>query len=133
MPLKTNCKVIYLFGNPMNIVISAHKYTNIKLHYKHMNADVRNINKWHIYDSLRLEDNFDSWYKKQNFDLITVRYETMYNNLSKIEEFINHKLEFPKYKKRRTNWLEHQHKELLQKTYGNLNKKILNAKDIKIW
>jgi len=128
-----NFKCIYLFSNPMNSVISAHKYTNLEVHYKNLSGDWSLRNEWHLYDSLKLEQNFDSYYKKQNFDLITVRYETLYNNIDIIENFLGLKLTFPSKIERRTNWKNHKFSEELLKTYGNLWRKIKNADDIKVW
>jgi len=133
MPKNCNCKVLYLFSNPYNVVISAHKNTNLKMHYKHMNGFWGMRNQWHIFDSLRLEDNFDSWYKKQNFELLTIKYECLYENINIIEDFIGEKLIFPEIKKRKTNWKNHEFKNDIEKTYGNLFKKINNANNIKIW
>jgi hypothetical protein len=137
-----NIKVVFLFGDPRNIVLSAHNVSPeefiLPLHYKHMHADFSKRSKYLIKDVLRLEENFDSWYKSQNFPLITVRYEKLYKNVDMLEAFLNQSLQLPPYKERRFSWealtaTSSFGKHLICKTYQSLITKINNAEDIKIW
>lgn len=133
IPLFFGCKVIYTFANPYNVVISAHEYTNIKQHYIHMNGKWDRKEFWHKEDTLRLENNFDSWYKKQEFDLLTIKYETIYQNINFIENFVGSKLKFPKKRERKTNWERHPQKSNIEDTYRILYQKVCDAEDCKIW
>ena len=130
-----NGKVIFLFGNPMNTVISTHRrIPNLELHYEHMGGDYPMRAFRFIRDTLGIEKLFDDWYRKHNFKLMTVRYETMWENLNKIGYFFDLDFsDFPKKRKRLTDWRKHPNKVEIRKTYSRLNSKIESARDIAIW
>ena len=142
--LSGNPKVIFMFGNPMNIAVSADNvdkesrrndnYEWSYAHYNHLHADVSKKDLFHKEDTLGLEKQFDLWCKPQTFPLLTVRYETMFYNLHTIKEFLGiSDINFPEKIPRKTNWKEHIFKEDLEKTYKALNEKIILAPDIKKW
>lgn len=139
-----NPKVIYLFGNPMNIVSSCDKTDKEKrqndnfdwyyAHYKHLHADAHKKDLFYKEDTMGLENQFDSWYGHKNFPLLTVRYETLFYNLQEIKHFLNiDNINFPEIKSRSTNWKEHIHNQEIEKTYKTLNNKIISAMDVKNW
>ena len=81
-------KIIYMFGSPMNIIISAMKnfdfkeamvgklyYKSWEAFYKFHNADVLEHHKIYDKDTLHLEENFDRWYKQQPFPFMTLKYK----------------------------------------------------------
>jgi len=131
-----NIKAVFLFGNPFNTVLSAHdRRVNIKAHYKHFETDYSQRSNYEDKDTLNLEKHFDSWVKKQTFPLLIVRYETLYDNIEIISNFLNINLQLPCYRTRKVNWevLNKNKKQKIMNTYGNLYKKINNCPDIKIW
>lgn len=134
-----NCKAIYLFGDPRNIVLSAHTKGKVdrRRHYKNMHAPFKEEflknDTFVIKDTLRLEDNFDSWYKKQSFPLLTLRYETLYDNRDVLKQFLGFPPMLPKPRNRTTNWEKFPKANRLYKTYAGLLKKIEAAEDAKIW
>jgi hypothetical protein len=131
--INENCLAVYLFANPMNVVISAHLQSFIKQHYFHFGGLYEERQNYHLKDTLKLEENFDAWYQKQTFPLITLRYETLYKNIPLLEDFLERKLPFPKETIRKTNYLDHIYKNDLEQTYKSLYTKILHAEDAKIW
>jgi hypothetical protein len=130
---KGDVKVIYLFGNPMNVVLSTYERTNLPQHFRHMDGDWENRDYYLEKDVLRLEENFDSFYQLQQFDLMTLRYETMYDHLKEIENFVCCHLKFPSFKKRKTDWRTSEFRSQLERTYGMFNQKIEKSEDIKVW
>lgn len=134
--LPDNVKVIFMFGNPMNIALSVQqKFSGefLKHHYRNLWADSSEHDKIFEKDTLNLEDNFDSWYKEQNFQMMTLKYETMFNHLDKIREFIGWNADFPSKISRSTNYDNHPKREELNKTYKSLSDKIYSADEVKIW
>jgi len=138
-PLKFSGKMIFLFGNPYNIVLSTHfVMQNPKEHYQNFGKDYHSSWKdFMITDTLNLEFLFDIWHKEQSFPLITVRYETMWQNLDKISKFFDADLRgFPNKIKRVTDWKNYEMIGDLtdfKNTYSSLKKKIDEAEDFKEW
>jgi len=128
-----NAKVIYLFTNPMDCIVSAHKYTNMQQHYIHLGGDWDNHEKWLEQDTLRLEKNFDAWYRPQRFELMTLRYETMFDYIDEIKGFCQAQLNFPPRRERRVDWSQHESAAKLLDTYRGLDEKVANAKDMMLW
>lgn len=142
-------KVVFLFGNPYNTVVSFIKMSRLrKTHFEHFGVpynsdDFHGLNESYMYrrkflygDILGIEKTFDDWYRKHEFSLATIRYETLWSNIKNLEEYLGVGMDdFPKYVQRRTNWkeLRDHDKELLVKTYGRLYNKIGSAKDFKVW
>jgi len=136
-----NYKAIYLFGDPRDVAISAHTKgkVNTNKHYSHMHAsmnykkargrDQSFFNK----DTLRLSDNFNSWYKQQSCPLITIKYETLYDNLDVLNDFLGFEVILPPHRQRSTNWSTHPKSKILSETYEKLIKQIEAADQIKIW
>ena len=129
-----NVKVIWMFGNPFDIVVSsisigALHYHNMGSPYWHKHKDI------FIYDTLMLEKHFDAWYRPQKFEFLSVRYETLYKPeaLEAISDFLNWKLVLPKWRDRKSNWKEHARRQDIETTYASLYAKVLAAEDVKWW
>ncbi len=144
MKLPKNFKLIWMFGNPMNIVLSAEKerYNNkdidnwLKLHYINSHSPYyENHKDIYISDTLLLEKHFDAWYKSQPFEFLSLRYETLYNPEVRkgLNEFLGFKLELESQRQRSTDWRLHPRRAELEDTYKRLNSKIEAADDIKHW
>lgn len=136
--LPNNVKVIFMFGNPMNTVVSAHRRINKwgRLHHQHVRSDLFTPNDTILKaDTLKLHNLFESWYKPQPFSLINVRYETLYSEKTKaaISDFLGFNLKLFPQKPRSSNWETHPRKKELLEVYGDLNEKIENSDDFKIW
>jgi hypothetical protein len=136
--LPANVKLIYMFGNPMNTAISAHKKINEwgYLHHYHLNSNLYKFNDELFYkDTLLLHEHFDAWYKEQNFEFISIKYEALHNTETKekLSSFLGFKLNLLPFSKRESDYRTHPQREHLIKTYFELNEKIKNAENVKIW
>ena len=136
--LPPNVKLIYMFGNPMNIAISTHKKINEWgfLHHYHLNSDLYQSNDELFYkDTLLLHNHFDAWYKNHNFEFISIKYEALYNiqTIEILNNFLGFKLKLLPFSKREADYKTHPHKENLLKTYSALNEKIEDSDNVKVW
>jgi hypothetical protein len=136
--LPVNVKLIYMFGNPMNTAISAHKQINKwgYLHHYHLNSKLYKFNNDLFYnDTLLLCKHFDAWYKEQNFEFISIKYEALYNaeTIEVLSRFLGFPIDLIPFEKRESDYKIHPQKEHLIKTYGELNEKIKKAENVKVW
>jgi len=139
-PEKLN--VIFLFADPIEIVLSVKQRELdrslkwVHKHFKHLNSDPNDYKDIYKKDALNLERMFDAFYKRQKFNLLTLRYESMNENLDVISEFVGKKVELINpYVKRKLRFpdLSELDKKDLRSTYKSLRKKIINAEDCKVW
>ena len=133
-----NVKVIFMFGNIYDTVITTEESINkFRIgHFRHLKADnCRLYEDIYYKDVLSLEKLFDSWYRPQKFPLMTLRYETLYNNdtIEKMRYFLGFKPDFKPVKTRTVDYTTHPKKEIMQKVYKNLHEKIKQAEDAKTW
>lgn len=136
--LPCNVKLIYMFGNPMDIVTSTNNKINWwgKTHHKHIGSDLfRENDDLFIKDTLQLYKHYKSWYRPQRFTFLSIKYEALFcrNNREILNEFVGFDLQLPPKLNRKANWLSHPRKDELLGLYGSLNEKILEAEDIKVW
>ena len=82
---------------------------------------------------MKLAENLDSWHRSHEFDLLTLRYETLFDNGAAIEEFVEHKIVMPEFRNRKANWEEHPAADRIGRTYVELNETINRAEDARIW
>jgi hypothetical protein len=132
------CKFIFMYGNPINTVLSfisliKNNFSDLNLVAKHFHFNASDLLYWENKDVFRLEENFDSWYKSQNFSLLTIKYEKLYENLDIIMKYLNINFSLPEKKQRQTDWINYSNKDLLNKTYKSIVYKIEKSEDIKIW
>ena len=132
-----NVKFAYQFAHPLNVVLSTFlgrqwdsPRDHISKHLK-VNDSWLSTNRWMYEDVLRLEEHFDRWTSsKNNFPILLIKYETMWDNLPMICEYFNLPQEalnkFPKKRERIFNWKTRpeNEKKILLNTYGNLIEKI---------
>lgn len=128
-------KFIYLFGNPMNIACSVDLKGQrfVDQHYLHLHSDPALHPQWQDRDTMKLAENLDSWHRSHEFDLLTLRYETLFDNGAAIEEFVEHKIVMPEFRNRKANWEEHSAADRIGRTYAELNETINRAEDARIW
>ena len=131
-----NTKIIWMFGNPMNIVISSNSLHQLKLHYLNLQSpNYKQHSKRFTQDTLLLEKHFDAWYKPQKFEFLSVKYEGLRHqkNRDMIDDFLGSKLDLPAWKERSADWRTHPKKDELLRTYGRLAEKVEAAEDVKWW
>ena len=137
--LPNNVKLIFMFGNPFDIVISAHNKINEwgRIHHKNFGSDLFKENDILFHeDTLQLHKHFDLWYRQQSFPFISIKYEAFFKQetLITLNEFLGFKLTtLPPYRKRSSCWSNHPQKERLLEIYGDLFNKIESSQDITIW
>jgi tetratricopeptide (TPR) repeat protein len=127
-------KVIFIFGDVINSVISTKKFRYDKTHFINCGC-TKDPEATDIYleDALNYEAMFDSWNQDNGYPVICVRYETIYENLKQINNFfIFTNLSLPSKKQRTTRYFDCNKEELnnIKKTYRNLIEKVNNAPDI---
>ena len=128
-------KCIFLFGDPRNSTVSAHKpMKSLVGHYNNLGGDFNKRERWYLEDTLKLERLFDAWYQPQPFSFISVRYETIWDNLDVLGKYLNIDFSnFPKKQERESDWRKHSRAKELEKTFAPLVNKMAKAEDIKIW
>jgi len=136
--LPSNVKLIYLFANPLNIVISAHRTINQwgKDHHMHLCSNLFEENNSVFYkDTLLLHRNFEAWYRPQGFGFISVKYESLYENrtIETLSDFLGFHLKLPPFCKRESDYSNHPMKDQLMRVYADLHYKIEKAEKVKIW
>jgi len=137
-------KVIYIFGNPMNAVISFFRRTARKkywmyYHCKHLEVDHELFSlNWSLEDFLkngkdlfRLEEHFDNWlHSHVCYPILFVKYETMWEHLPEIFEFLSTASartgQFPPQKDRESDWRKEPKyiQEGLLNLYGSFDEKL---------
>ncbi len=131
-------KMVFLFGNPMDSVISTHRKMNEwgRRHHANLHADefVPNDVLFER-DTLRLAEHFDAWYRPQRFRFASVRYEAMFDAgvRTQLEDYLGIAVPWPDFKRRRADWTKHPRKDSLWALYGGLYQRIAQAEDLKIW
>jgi hypothetical protein len=136
-----NCKVVFTFGDPLNIVLSVLKKSSEPAwgpaHFKNMKADWSRVNDILREDILGLEKMFDAFYQKQSCPSMCVRYETMWENEENMSDFFGFTFKLPIKKERDANRIKEQlsqeQVEQFNIGYSSLIEKINKAKDCKIW
>lgn len=136
--LDKHFKLVYLFGNPYNTILSTHRRINEwgKLHHEHLGSKDFKPNDSILYeDTFHLINHFDKWYKKQNYSFITIKYEYLYdkNTLDELSTFLGFKVKLFPQRLRKTNWQNHPLGKIVEQTYKELYEKINSAENVKIW
>ncbi len=98
--LPSHVKLIFMFGDPMNAALSGYREFSKEndKHFEHIGAaSVPDREEIFSKDMLMLEQHFDSWYQRQGFDFISVRYETLYAEETRtmLAEYLGFRLKLP--------------------------------------
>ncbi len=136
--LNDSFKLIYLFGNPMNTVLSTHRRINEwgRLHHKHLHSNLFKDNDDILYkDILMLNEHFDKWYRKQKFSFVSIKYEMLYteDTQNALSDYLGFKIKLFPQKKRNTDWKTHPMGDIVYNTYKQLFLKIEESENYKIW
>jgi len=135
---KPNVKVLFMFGNIYNTVLSYKKRAWSKNAMKHLSVE-ENFNKNYLETNIfEFNRYFKTWYKSLGYPVMFVRYETLQNNLKEVLQFCgvtNRIDDFPKIIKRQTDWTQQPvpvQKKLI-KLYGKDQEFVDKIPDIKIF
>jgi hypothetical protein len=132
-------KAIFMFGDPVASVVSTYKNRMTPGHFKNCGAGDIDPAEADIFseDVLNYEKMFTSWMRRQPFDLIAVRYESLYDNLKMISAFFDDRHLYVKPRSaRRTNpEADVTAEELarIRKTYSSLIERVERAPDIAVF
>lgn len=128
-----NLRMLYTFADPIDVILSliriyeANKKEWIKDHYQHLKVEYIN-NFWEILntDQLCLEKHIDTWLNEDRFPIAFIKYETMWNHVEDISDFLGFQIKLPPYRARKS---KKQKKEIvlkLKQTYEPLLEKVYN-------
>jgi len=131
-------KAIFLFGDPVASVVSTREKRYMSRHFENCGAGDRDPETTDIYreDALNYTKMFNAWTRRQPFDLLLARYETLYENLPVIEGFFGRQLNVPPHRPRKTDpgeTVSPDDLKAIRKTYEKLIKRIESAPDITIF
>ena len=131
-------RVIYLFGNPMDIAVSTHWKINSwgEQHHCNMGSDRFEPNNQVLReDSLDMAGHFAAWYAPQAFPLLTIRYESLWSPEAgaALDAFLGFELRLSTYRERERSWATHPEKETVEAAYGELAQTIDAADDVRLW
>jgi len=154
--LSGDFKIIFVFGNPYDILISLFRRnycsaTTKKYNFgfpetKVMKEKHKELTGLSLQEYLEkgkeltgIEEYFNSYKDaKVDYPILMIRYESMWSNLDKIFDFLNISKdlvnEFPREKQRQSDWRElpDHLKDKLVSRYGNFYKRIEDFPDIKL-
>lgn len=136
--LKNVERAIFLFGDPVASVISTRKHRWHSSHFANCGSPNSDPSTSDIYraDFLNYSNMFFNWNRRQEFDLIVVRYEALHRNLDQICSFFGCDIDFPPYKPRSTSTKDDVNETdlaAIQRTYGKLIEAITAAPDLMIF
>jgi len=136
-------KMIYMFGNIMNTVLSFTKGKNGKLGagaVKNLHIDLdKKDKKYNEIDLLNYTRHIKNWNKPQQYPIMILRYENLYSNLEHLLKFMevpeNKWKKFPKFKERTTDWTKESKKvqDDLWNIYGESYMYANKLPDLAIW
>ena len=137
--IDSSYRVVFLFGDPVLSVISTYRTCNqseqwMLAHAKHCDcnkeiSEIDIINR----DDFHYERMFDEWTTTDKFEVLCLRYETLYENIDILETFVGRKLNLPPWKKRQTTYNDVSPEVLnkIKETYAALINKVNKFPDYK--
>jgi len=143
--LPEHVKVIFMFGNPVDIVLSIKeldknnltgvdsRFTSLDLAIRNFRGNLDEKNKIFEKDVLRLRDNFECWFRKQNYPVMALRYETMWSHVDEIRAFTGfNSFNLPPYKSRKNLREKYEDSTLMaiERTHEDLINKIESCDDV---
>jgi len=106
---RSEIKVIYIYANPMNVVLSLRKLYRdrgdiwMREHFNHLNASYNDFSEIYENDILGLENHLNVWRKEKNISVAFIKYEKLWERKVDLENFIGFKIQLPAKRKRETN------------------------------
>lgn len=136
--INKKCAVIYVFANPVNVVISLIKILEslesdawMREHFDHLKSEyAEDFYSIIDCDTLNLEPHFNSWLAEDRLPVAFVRYEKLWENQDKLSAFLGMPLQLPPYRERKA-----QHDPdsdvvaRLETTYSSLKEKVYSCND----
>ena len=122
-------KVIFIYADPCQVVMSVEEHDDdwVKQHYGNLRGDISNYRN-HNVDSLNLENMFIAFMQPQNFPMLSLKYECLWENVDIISEFVGRDIVLPQKKCR-----YREPTPELVKTYSRLKRYMNLFESAKIW
>ncbi len=136
--LPAHVKLIYLFGDPLDIVVSTHRQINEwgAGHHRNFGSEsfVSNDAVFHE-DTLGLTEHFAQWYRPQGFCFLTLRYEKLYTRPVRraLDDYLGFALPLPAFRPRQTIGAAHARKSEILSVYRGLIQATEAADDVRLW
>lgn len=124
-----NLRTIFVFGSPIDAVRSVIKQNELlgakwtDRHLKHLKARGTLDEIW-TSDILGLERQLESWTTTQLGSVLCVKFDSLWDNISQISDFIELDFCLPPKKARTSGKLDEKSEALLAKTYSHMEKKV---------
>lgn len=134
--LPKEAKVIFIYANAINVALSVRVIALAwqMNHYRNLKADIYLYNSTLDLDVLGLGRMFDAYNQKQDFELLMVKYEKLWEVKDEICKFLGKEISLPEYKQRPDifSTLSEDEKIRVTKTYTPLIKRMNETPNIKI-
>jgi hypothetical protein len=140
-------RALYLFGNPMNAVLSVFRRDYQHWHVKRMDGDIEAWDdSWDLDDFLtqgsdlfRLADHFYEWANAdREYPIMLLRFHALWDHLPEMFAFLglpsSNITDFPEKEERNSDWTEEKPhiRNRLKEMYGELSKEINKSPDIEV-
>lgn len=130
LPDDTNVKVVFVFGSASDAVISVFA-CDLRFgpdwtseHLKNLRASGTLMDSLN-YDALRLEEQIDGWLNQRKAQMIALHMDELWNDASKLSEFLGFPVRFPPRKAREgRNFVNPNIQNKIEQLYSDLDRKI---------
>lgn len=107
--LTGDIKYVYIYGDPANSILSLIRLVETGewskekfiLHSEHLKSVTSDVYDCVDRDALNMESHLDSWLAEKRFPVAFVRYESLWNNVDKLSDFLDIKIDLPAFRERR--------------------------------
>ena len=134
--LPEHVKVLWMFSNPFECVVSSARAFKGLNHYKncqspHAGKHARIFHE----DVLLMDEHFRRWYRPQCFTFASIRYESLYDRrtINQVSRYLGFELKLLPYQPRKSNLEDHPQKQTIITTYRHVYERYLAAYDLKIF
>lgn len=136
--LPPSAKVLYVFGDPIDATLSVLHFAEIgKLewldeHATHLRAHSFDHTKLVIEDTLEIERHLRVWLEYKQCDVAMIRYETMWENVDWISEFVGYRVILPEKRDRNPKSAGTKKRRCLEETFVSMKELTRSLPDIRI-
>lgn len=135
-------KVLFIYADPVDVMLSlihrceAYGKRWMSLHYRNVMGDFSKWGNWDV-DSLKIERIFNAFMKPQPFELLSLKYESLWSDTSRqmLDEYLGFAVPLPPYRHRvnvRAR-VRPQIVEKLENTFAELKVKMDEFDDAIVW
>ncbi|MCF7853979.1 MAG: hypothetical protein K9N51_04205 [Candidatus Pacebacteria bacterium] len=127
--LPADILTIFIFGDPLRAVVSTAERRFDRKHFAHCGWTSDDLPDVWNRDDLGYERIFDSWTKPHDFPVLLLRYETLWENINAVEDYIGRRIVLPRQVQRNT-YVSREQRALLVPVYGRLVDKVMDMSDM---